>query len=179
MHHIQSSTPVYILLSTIENETTSCCKLKVTDTRVHAVQNVLGNVYLSSLTSLTKKLISGTNSVSNLILEVEVHCHKVQGMTEAFTNTLYSHAKTSNQKAVFTAFLERARQQINSLTHISNMYQHVLMSCSCSSSSILATLDWFVHHCFPFPDIVMLILLVTEDNVLFQFIDFRVPHIKY
>ena len=50
------------------------------------------------------------NSVSNLIPEVEVHCHKVQGMTEAFTDTLYSRAKTSSsvrQKAVFTAFLER------------------------------------------------------------------------
>ena len=50
------------------------------------------------------------NSVSNLILEVEVRCHKVQGMTEAFTDTLYSRAKTSSSvhhKAVFTAFLER------------------------------------------------------------------------
>ena len=28
--------------------------------------------------------ISGTNSVSNLILAVEVRCNKVQGMTEAF-----------------------------------------------------------------------------------------------
>ena len=43
--------------------------------------------------------------MSNLILEVEVRCHKVQGMTEAFTDTLYSHAKTSSsvhQKAIFT-----------------------------------------------------------------------------
>ena len=43
-------------------------------------------------------------------MEVGVHCHKVQGMTEAFTDTLYSCAKTSSsvhQKAVFTAFLER------------------------------------------------------------------------
>ena len=49
-------------------------------------------------------------SVSNLILEVEVRCHKVQGMTEAFTDTLYSHAKTSSsvhQKVLFTTFLER------------------------------------------------------------------------
>ena len=37
------------------------------------------------------------NSVSNLILEVEVHCHKVQGMTEAFTDTLYSRAKRAVQ----------------------------------------------------------------------------------
>ena len=47
--------------------------------------------------------------MSNLILEVEVHCHKVQGMTEAFTDALHSRAKTSSsvhQKAVFTAFLE-------------------------------------------------------------------------
>ena len=27
------------------------------------------------------------NSVSNLILKVEVHCHKVQGMTEALTDS--------------------------------------------------------------------------------------------
>ena len=53
--------------------------------------------------------------MSNLILEVEVRCHKVQGMTEAFTDTLYSRAKTSSsvhQKAVFYRF-SRARQQIN------------------------------------------------------------------
>ena len=43
---------------------------------MRAVRNVLGNAYLSSLTK-----ISGMNSVSNLILEVEVGCHKVQGMT--------------------------------------------------------------------------------------------------
>ena len=48
--------------------------------------------------------------MSNLILAVEVRCHKVQvlGMTEAFTDTLYSRAKTSSsvhQEAVFTAFL--------------------------------------------------------------------------
>ena len=36
------------------------------------------------------------NSVSNFILEVEVRCHKVQGMTEAFTDTMYTHAKTSS-----------------------------------------------------------------------------------
>ena len=35
-------------------------------------------------------------SVSNLILEVEVHCHKVQGMMEAFTDTRYSSAKMSS-----------------------------------------------------------------------------------
>ena len=33
--------------------------------------------------------ISGMKSMSNLILAVEVCCHKVQGMTEAFTDTLY------------------------------------------------------------------------------------------
>ena len=54
--------------------------------------------------------IPGTKNVSNLILAVEVRCHKVQGMTETFTDTLYSRAKTSSsvhQKAGFTAFLER------------------------------------------------------------------------
>ena len=33
----------------------------------------------------------------NLILELEVRCHKVQGMTEAFTDTLYSRAKRAFQ----------------------------------------------------------------------------------
>ena len=50
-----------------------------------------------------------------MILAVEVHCHKVQGMTEAFTDTLYSCAKTSSsvlQKAVFTTFLERDSRYI-------------------------------------------------------------------
>ena len=32
--------------------------------------------------------ISSTKSVSNLILAVEVHCHKVQGMTEAFFDSI-------------------------------------------------------------------------------------------
>ena len=44
---------------------------------------VLGNAYLRSLTKT-----SGTNSVSNLILEVEVRCHKVQIMTEAFIDSI-------------------------------------------------------------------------------------------
>ena len=43
-----------------------------------------------------KPKISSMKSVSNLILAVEVHCHRVQGMTEAFTDTLYSRAKTSS-----------------------------------------------------------------------------------
>ena len=34
--------------------------------------------------------------MSNLILAVEVRCHKAQGMTEAFTDTLYSRAKMSS-----------------------------------------------------------------------------------
>ena len=68
--------------------------LSLRDTRARAVRNVLGNAYPK---------ISGMNSVSNLILEVKVRGHKVQGMTEAFTDTLYSRAKTSSsvsQKAV-------------------------------------------------------------------------------
>ena len=36
-------------------------------------------------------------SASKLILVVEVHCHKVQGMTEAFTDTPYNRAKTVRQ----------------------------------------------------------------------------------
>ena len=58
--------------------------LRLWDTRARTVLNVLGNVYL--------------------------YTHKVQGMTEAFTDMLYSRAKTSSsvhQKVVFTAFLER------------------------------------------------------------------------
>ena len=39
------------------------------------------------------------NSVSNLILEVEVCSHKVLGMMEAFTDTLYSRAKWAVQFA--------------------------------------------------------------------------------
>ena len=41
---------------------------------------------------------------------MEVRCQKLQGMTEAFMDMLYSRAKTSSsvqQKAVFTTFLER------------------------------------------------------------------------
>ena len=48
--------------------------------------------------------------MSNLILEVEVRCHKVQGMTDAFTDMLYSLAKMSvsvHPKAIFTDLLER------------------------------------------------------------------------
>ena len=41
-----------------------------------------------SILKLTNQKISGTKSVSNLILAVEVHCHKVQGMTEAFFDSI-------------------------------------------------------------------------------------------
>ena len=46
-------------------------------------ENALGNVYLSSLTKN-----SSAKNVSNLILAVEVRCHKVQGMTEAFFDSI-------------------------------------------------------------------------------------------
>ena len=67
------------------------------------MRNVLGNVYLSSLTKnlwyeKREQLDSGGGGALS------------QGMTEALTDTLYSRAKTSSsvhQKAVFTAFLER------------------------------------------------------------------------
>ena len=55
----------------------------------------------------------------SVILVVEVRCHKVQGMTEAFTDTLYSRAKTSSsvhQKA------SRARQQVKG--HSSIPFHH-------------------------------------------------------
>ena len=47
-------------------------QLRLRDTRAHAMRNVLGNEYL----------------IKNLILAVEVHCHKVQGMTEAFSDSI-------------------------------------------------------------------------------------------
>ena len=37
---------------------------------------------------LANQKISGTKSVNNLILEVEVRCHKVQGMMEAFCDSI-------------------------------------------------------------------------------------------
>ena len=77
----------------------SCLLLRLRDTRVRAVRNVLGNVYLSSLTK-----ISGTKSVSNLILAVEVRCHKVQGMTEALHNPWQIYLLSCSRKAVNTAF---------------------------------------------------------------------------
>ena len=55
-------------------------QLRLRDTRARAVRNVLGNEYLIK--------ISGTKSVNNLILVVEVRCHKVQGMTEAFSDSI-------------------------------------------------------------------------------------------
>ena len=79
--------------------------LRLRDTGARAVQNVLGNLYLSSLTK-------------NLWYEEhEQHDSggggdKVQGMTEAFTDTLYSLAKTSSSKSRIYRF-SRARQQIN------------------------------------------------------------------
>ena len=70
-----------------------------------AVRNVLGNVYLSSLTkNLWYKEREQLDSGGGGALS------QVQGMTEAFTDTLYSLAKTSisvHQKAVFTAFHKR------------------------------------------------------------------------
>ena len=76
--------------------------------------------------------------MSNLILEVEVHCHKVQGMMEAFTDTLY----------------------------ISVQKQAVQLTKKPSE-----TADKFIDaHQQHVP---------TRINVLFLFINFRVPHIKY
>ena len=114
--------------------------LRLRVTHVYAVRNVLGNVYLSS--------ISGTKSVSNLILAVEVRCHKVKGMTEAFTDTLYSRAKTSSsvhQKAIFTAFLERdsrdyaIKKSFHHALHLVTAYLDPLPESSCSRSEILVS----------------------------------------
>ena len=63
---------------------------------------MLGNVYLSSLTKNLRY-----EEREHLILAVEVRCHMVQGMTEAFADTLYSRAKTSSSVYQKAAFLER------------------------------------------------------------------------
>ena len=92
-----------------------------------------------------------------------MRCHKMQGMTEAFTDTLYSRAKTSSsvhQKAVFTAFLE-ARQQI-SLPRImlsKKSFRHALHlvtaappppESSCSRSSYSRFLVSELKYAFPY-----------------------------
>ena len=91
-----------------------------------------------------------------------MRCHKVQGITEAFTDTLHSRAKTSSsvrQKAVFTAFLERDMQ-------IYLCYRKKLPSCpapcdsappppesSCSRSSyqrfLVSKIKYTFPHAFP------------------------------
>ena len=45
-------------------------------------------VHGKCILKLANQKISSTKSVSNLILAVEVRCHKVQGMTEAFFDSL-------------------------------------------------------------------------------------------
>ena len=83
----------------------NCNNIKVTGYSCARRAKVLENVCLIFLTK-----ISSTKSVSNLILAVEVHCHKVQGTTEVFMDTFYSCAKMNSsvhQKAVITASLER------------------------------------------------------------------------
>ena len=50
-------------------------------------------------------------------------------MTEAFTNTLYSHAKTNSsvqQKAVFTAFLEETANKFARDYAIKKSFRHAL-----------------------------------------------------
>ena len=55
-------------------------QLRLQDTRAHTVRNVaIGKSILK---------ISDTKSVSNLILAAEVRCHKVQGMTKAFFDSI-------------------------------------------------------------------------------------------
>ena len=61
------------------------CQLRLRDTRTHAMRNVL-EVHAEFLYPKIK--IFSTKSVSNFILVVEVHCHNLQGMMEAFTGTL-------------------------------------------------------------------------------------------
>ena len=81
-------------------------QLRLRDTRPRAMRNVLGNVYLSSLTKnlwyeQREQLDSGGGGTLS----------QGAGHDGSFlTDTLYSRAKTSSsvhQKAVFTAFLER------------------------------------------------------------------------
>ena len=95
-------------------------RLRDMDTRARAVGNVL-------------EMYTSTKSVSNLILAVEVRCHKVQGMTEAFSDTLYSceNEPFSSPKSRIYRF-SRAKQQIN-LPRI--MLSKKLPSCSAPCDS--------------------------------------------
>ena len=90
-----------------------------------------------------------------------MRCHKVQGMTEAFTDTLHSRAETSSsvrQKAIFTAFLEQDSRYICQGLY----YRKKLPSCpapcdstppppesSCSHSSYSRYLVSELKYAFP------------------------------
>ena len=82
--------------------------LRLRDTRARAVRNVLGNVYLSSLTKnlwyeQREQLDSGGGGA---LSQGAGH----DGSFYRYRITLYSRAKMSSsvhQKAVFTAFLQR------------------------------------------------------------------------
>ena len=96
-------------------------------------------------------------SVSNFILEVEVRCHKVQGMKEAFTDTLYSRAKTSNsvhQKAVFTAFLRdyAIKKIFRHALHLVTLSQGAGHDCQNQVAHALHTRDfWLASLSIHFP----------------------------
>ena len=68
-------------------------------------------------------------SVSNLILVVQVLCHKMQGMMEAFTDTLYSREKRAIQftkKRYYFTIFSGVRQQINLICYQKKSFRHAL-----------------------------------------------------
>ena len=70
--------------------------------------------------------ISGMKSMSNLILAVEVCCHKVQGMTEAFTDTLYNRAKTSSSVPYLPLFSSETADKFAKDYAIKKSFYHAL-----------------------------------------------------
>ena len=67
--------------------------------------------------------------MSNLILAVEMHCHKVQGMTEAFTDSCYSRAKTSSsvrQKPYLPLFSSETADKFARDYTIEKSFRHAL-----------------------------------------------------
>ena len=81
-----------------------CLTLRLRDTHVRALRNVLGNVYLNSLTRYEQH--------EQLDSRGKVHCHKVQGVMEAFPDTPCKSEQFSSPKSRIHR-LSRARQQIN------------------------------------------------------------------
>ena len=67
--------------------------------------------------------------MSNLILAVEVRCHKVQGMAEAFMDMLYSHAKRAvkfTKKPYLPLFLSETADKFAKDYAIKESFRHAL-----------------------------------------------------